>query len=114
MKDHVDVQVPIQPKTAGGSISTRIVSFEANIDRNDFLDRICAYMGLSRQDANLGYKWNFERRGDHPHRLVTVEDIDEAFERAVKLSSSKRRKKEVVMEVVDLVRRSPGPSFSTW
>ena len=97
------MQIPLQPQHPGGAISTRIVSFEADIDRNDFLGRVCAYMDLTRATAQLGYKRNFERRSDPPHRLITVEDVDEAFERALKLSASKRRKKDVILEVVNLV-----------
>lgn len=96
------MQIPIQPQNAGGTISTRIISFEADVDRNDFLG-VCAYMDLTPATAQLGYKWNFERRSDPPHRLITVEDVNEAFERALKLSSSKRRKKDVILEVVNLV-----------
>ena len=64
---------------------------------------VCAYMDLTQATAQLGYKWNFERRGDPPHHLITVEDVNEAFERALKLSSSKRQKKDVILEVVNLV-----------
>lgn len=53
-KVRVDVQVPLPPAVAGGSASTRIVSFEPDIDRHDFLDRICAHMYLARDSAHLG------------------------------------------------------------
>src|SRR5271170_2296731 len=98
----VEVQIPIKPKTAGGAVSTRLVSFDEDISSGDFLSRVCAYMDLPLDEAQLGYKWNFERRRDPPHRLLTCEDIKEAFEKAIQLSSSKRRK-EVIMEIVDLV-----------
>jgi hypothetical protein len=102
-KARVDVQIPIKAEALGGMISTRTVSFEKGIGHGDFFDRVCAYMELPRDKARLGYKWNFERRNDLPHRLLTSEDLCEAFDKAVEMSNSKRRRKVVIMEIVNLV-----------
>lgn len=96
------MRVPIKPKVPGGAIATKTLSFERDIDHEDFFDRVRAYMDLHRDEAQLGYKWNFERRRDPAHRLLTSEDLTDAFRKAIHMSNSKRRKKEVIMEVVDL------------
>jgi hypothetical protein len=86
----------------GGLVSTRTVSFENDVDRLDFLDRICAYMDMTPSTAQLGYKWNFERRRDLPHRLHTTQDAAEAISETIHLSTVKRRE-NVILEIVDLV-----------
>jgi hypothetical protein len=60
-------------------------------------------MDLPVDEAQLGYRWSIERRRDPAHQLLTAEDLAEAFQRAIELSNEKRRRKKIVMEIIDLV-----------
>jgi hypothetical protein len=99
----VIVRVPLKTTTAGAATTCRDIPFDIQIIPNDFLDRISAYAGVECASNSLGWRFTTDRRTDPIHRLVTSEDVQDAFKMATERLSNKRIKKEVVIEIVDLV-----------
>lgn len=84
-------------------MTCRDVSFAIDILHTDFFDRVCAYMEVPRDSSNLGWRLDSDRRNDPIHRLVTAEDVDDAFKAAIEKRSRIRTKKDVVIEIINLV-----------
>jgi hypothetical protein len=64
-------------------------------------------MNVDPATAKLGWKEAAERRNDPYNRLSSNDDLKNAFDTLIRLQSSSRRKKEVIMEVANLVRNRP-------
>ncbi|KAF8214495.1 hypothetical protein K438DRAFT_2008803 [Mycena galopus ATCC 62051] len=74
----------------------------ADIPPDDFFSRVHARMNVDPTTAILGWKESLERRRDPHHRLSTAQDLSDAFKHLVALQKSLRRKKPVIMEIVNL------------
>ncbi|KAJ7456408.1 hypothetical protein B0H11DRAFT_1739317 [Mycena galericulata] len=72
-----------------------------NIPPHDFFSRIHARMNVDPATAILGWRESQERRKDAPHRLSNAEDLLDAFKRLTTLQNNSRRKKPVIMEIVN-------------
>ena len=72
-------------------------------------------MNLDPTSAQLGWKTNNEPKHAPAHQLSTPADIDNAFKKLMKMKSSTRCQKEVVMVIVHLVCWPPHPNHnSNW
>jgi hypothetical protein len=60
-------------------------------------------MEIERHSASLGWKFTTDRRSDPSRRLMTSDDVDHAFKCAVDRIKTARIKREVVIEIVNLV-----------
>ncbi|KAJ7165220.1 hypothetical protein C8R46DRAFT_900628 [Mycena filopes] len=80
--------------------STQLV-LPADIAPHDFFSRIHAQMNLDPTTAILGWKEAAEPRRDAPHKLSSSQDLADAFRRMIDLQKSTRRRKPVVMEIVN-------------
>ncbi|KAJ7263545.1 hypothetical protein C8J57DRAFT_1629725, partial [Mycena rebaudengoi] len=87
---------------------TTTLVLPSDIPATDFFSRIHAQMNVNPTTAVLGWKESAERRRDPYHRLESAEDLDGAFKCLVKLQTSTRHKKDVIMEVVNLVLQRDG------
>ncbi|KAJ7676418.1 hypothetical protein B0H17DRAFT_1139856 [Mycena rosella] len=83
------------------TVNTTLV-LPSDIPATDFFSRIHAQMNVDPTTAVLGWKESAERRRDPYHRLASAEDLNGAFKSLIKLQTSTRRKKDVIMEVVNL------------
>ncbi|KAF7328413.1 hypothetical protein MVEN_02557000 [Mycena venus] len=79
----------------------------ANIPSIDFFSRIHARMNIDPATATLGWKESQDRRRDPHNRLSTAQDLSDAFKRLITLQN-RRRKKPVIMEVVNLEVQADG------
>lgn len=82
---------------------TTTISFSFDVSSEDFYDRVCCAMALSRESAKLGWKGCDERKRDGFHRLETAEDLGGVFEMHRPMLLSTRRVKPVFVEISDLV-----------
>ncbi|KAJ6571919.1 hypothetical protein B0H19DRAFT_890423, partial [Mycena capillaripes] len=74
----------------------------SDIPAGDFFSCVHAHMNVDPATANLGWKELSERHKDPYHRLSTDKDLRDALKVLVDLMKSTRRKKAVVMELVNL------------
>jgi hypothetical protein len=79
------------------------IEVEGDIECRDFFDRICAAMSLDPANAQLGWKSNDDTKHGPARRLSTDADINDAFISLIKMKNNTRRRKEVVMQICDLV-----------
>ena len=94
---HVTVRIPVNNKLA------RDIRFPSAIPHVDFMDRICAAMDLDPNTAQLGWKSNDEPKRSRAHQLSTQADMNDAFQKLIKMKDNPRRYKEVIMEIIPLV-----------
>ncbi|KAJ6456520.1 hypothetical protein C8R45DRAFT_795249, partial [Mycena sanguinolenta] len=73
-----------------------------DISAIDFFSRVHAQMGVNPETAVLGWKESAERRRDPYHRLSTPQDLKDALKQLLALQRSLRRRRPVVMELVNL------------
>jgi hypothetical protein len=101
--DRVVVRIPVNDK------STKDIDIPVDIPYDDFVSRVCAAMNLTPATAELGWKSIDNAKRDPARQLATENDLRDAFHVLVKAKKNTRRKKEVVMQMVHLVR--PGISI---
>ena len=70
-------------------------------------------MNLDPTSAQLGWKTNDEPKHALAHQLSTPADVDNAFKTLMKMKSSTRHQKEVVMVIVHLVRWPLHPNHNS-
>ncbi|KAJ7127664.1 hypothetical protein C8R44DRAFT_616163 [Mycena epipterygia] len=101
----ITVKVPVygavKKDKKAPTVTTTLV-LPSDIPATDFFSRIHAQMNVDPTTAVLGWKESAERRKDPYHRLESAEDLDGAFKCLAKLQTSTRRKRDVIMEVVNL------------
>ena len=98
-------QIPIHTTKANVPTTCVEVTFTVSDSRDDIFSRICAYMDIPRDYKKLGWRLNSARRSDPPRRFLTSEDVDSAFKEASEARGSGRRKKRVVIEIINTVGR---------
>ncbi|KAJ6453081.1 hypothetical protein C8R45DRAFT_847233 [Mycena sanguinolenta] len=98
-----DLQPPFSPSRVpqNKTVITNII-LPYDISPIDFFSRVHAQMNVDPETAVLGWKESAERRRDPYHRLSTPDDLKDAFKQLLALQSSARRRKPVVMELVNL------------
>ncbi|KAJ6524827.1 hypothetical protein B0H19DRAFT_1085201 [Mycena capillaripes] len=106
------VNVPVYGATANKTVMTTIV-LPYNILPLDFFSRIHAQMNVDPATAVLGWKESAERKKDPYHRLSSTEDLTDALNQLSALQNSTRRKKPVIMEVVNLPLQEVQPDGKT-
>ncbi|KAJ6624468.1 hypothetical protein B0H10DRAFT_2212580 [Mycena sp. CBHHK59/15] len=74
----------------------------ANIPPDDLFSHLHAQMNVNPTTASLGWKESAERRRDPYHRLSSTEDLQDAFKQLTTLMASSHRRKQVIMEIVNL------------
>lgn len=74
-----------------------------DIPPKDFLSRVCANMNIPVEGAQLAWKSSDEAKKAQPRRLLTDDDVRQAFSEFRPVLSSTRRVKPVWMEVINLV-----------
>ncbi|KAJ6614275.1 hypothetical protein B0H10DRAFT_1803816 [Mycena sp. CBHHK59/15] len=74
----------------------------ANIPPDDLFSHLHAQMNVDPTTASLGWKESAERRRDPYHRLSSTEDLQDAFKQLTTLMASSHRRKQVIMEIVNL------------
>ncbi|KAJ6607194.1 hypothetical protein B0H10DRAFT_1956454 [Mycena sp. CBHHK59/15] len=87
-------------KDKNKQMKTQLV-IPTNIPPDDFFSRVHARMNVDPATAILGWRESQERRKDAPHRLSNAEDLLDAFKRLTALQNNSRRKKPVIMEIVN-------------
>jgi hypothetical protein len=99
----VEFRVPLN--TTDKNISTTYVDhFYAESDHPlDIFDSMRATMNLPKTYEHLGWRLSTARRTDPPHRLLTSQDIASAFKAVRAEHMSGRKKKKVVIEIVNTV-----------
>lgn len=65
-----------------------------------------AAMNLDPTTALLGWKTSDEAKRAAAHELTTDSDVDNAFKAILDIQNKPRRKKEVMLEIIHLVRLS--------
>ncbi|KAF7977228.1 hypothetical protein HWV62_4323 [Athelia sp. TMB] len=101
----LDVQMPYKSasRRPGDNIVVGMINFQLDIPPEDFLSRVCAQIGISREGARLGWKSQGDDKQRAPwHRLETHDDVRQTFAHFDKLKKDPRRRKAVVMEIADL------------
>ncbi len=100
----VPFQIPINTTKADTPTTTVEVTFTTDDIRDDIFSRICAYMDVPRDYGKLGWRLSSSQRSDPPRRFLTSQDIDSAFKEAAGVrNSGKKKKKRVVIEIVNTV-----------
>ncbi|KAK6992308.1 hypothetical protein R3P38DRAFT_3191538 [Favolaschia claudopus] len=108
---NITVDVPVygttenNKKKKAAPVLTRII-VPADLPPADFLSRMHAQMNVDPETAMLGWKEAQERRGDPYHRLSSEQDGPDQTSR--EYSFGTRRKKEVVMQIVNLEEQTNG------
>jgi len=69
------------------------LSFPADNNRNDLLDRVCAAINVDRATAQLGWKTNDDGSHAAAQELKTVHNVDQAFAALTHKMSNPRRHK---------------------
>jgi hypothetical protein len=87
-----------------GGKATKDIEINVNITLQDFTSRMCANMGLDPATAQIGWKTLDDAQRMPAQQLATEDDLKNAFRDLLKLKNSTRRKKEVVMLIIHLVR----------
>ncbi|KAG1890619.1 uncharacterized protein F5891DRAFT_1282558 [Suillus fuscotomentosus] len=92
--------------------TTYVDNFYAESDHPlDILDSTRAAMNLSKKYEHLGWRLSTARRMDPPHRLLTSQDIASAFKAVRAEQVSGRKKKKVVIEIVNTAGIVSDPSL---
>ncbi|KAG1739065.1 hypothetical protein EDB19DRAFT_1829010 [Suillus lakei] len=96
--------VRIPQHTTNTNIATAYVDvgFVDNILPSDVLDRIHAYMDISPEDSELGWRLSTDHRSDLPARLKTSFDLKNAFQSARAKRYSGKKEKDVKIEISNL------------
>ncbi|KAJ7939021.1 hypothetical protein B0H13DRAFT_1851190 [Mycena leptocephala] len=99
---NLDVHIPcLVPGKS--DIVTKILTFDIKgTIPNDFLDRVCATVGKTRDAAELGWKSCDAKKKEAPKALRDVNDVTHAWNAHERLLKSTRRTKPVYMEIVDM------------
>ncbi|KAJ7893658.1 hypothetical protein B0H14DRAFT_2559642 [Mycena olivaceomarginata] len=100
----LDLEVHI-PCTVPGKSDTvaKILTFDIKgTIPNDFLHRVCATMGKTRDAAELGWKSCDAKKKEAPKALREANDVTHAWNAHEGLVKSTRRTKPVYMEIVDM------------
>ncbi|KZP17770.1 hypothetical protein FIBSPDRAFT_956878 [Athelia psychrophila] len=74
-EDIVDLQFSIPRNTATVRAKGTVVVFWCDIAFTNWLFCVCEIMGLNVNTAELGYKYNGQRVGDHPTQLLSDNDL---------------------------------------
>ncbi|KAJ7089961.1 hypothetical protein C8R44DRAFT_648573, partial [Mycena epipterygia] len=99
---NLTINVPLYgSKTNDKKIISANLVVPADIPPTDFFSRIHALMNADPAVAILGWKESTEHHRYPYHRLSSPQDLQDAFKTLVRLQSGRRRK-PVVMEVVNL------------
>ncbi|KAJ6529731.1 hypothetical protein B0H19DRAFT_1082841 [Mycena capillaripes] len=102
---NITVEVRVEGTTENGqkgpTVKTKII-LPVDIPPADFFSRMYAQMNVDPATATLGWKEAAERRNDPHNRLSSNDDLKNVFNTLIRLKSSSRRKKEVIMEVANL------------
>ncbi|KAF8493760.1 hypothetical protein F5888DRAFT_1636507 [Russula emetica] len=94
-------QIPINTTKANTPTTTVEVTFAANDIRDNIFSRICAYMDVPRGYGKLGWRLNSAQRSDPPRHFLTNQDIDSTFKEATGVRNLGKKKKCVVIEIVN-------------
>ena len=83
---------------------TTTISFQSDVEWDDFYDQVCDTMALSCESAQIGWKDCDEKKREPYHRLGNAGDLYGAFEMHCPMLLSNHRIKPVYVKVTDLVR----------
>lgn len=72
-------------------------------NRMDMFDSMRATMDVPKTYKHMGWRLSTARRTDPVHRLLTTQDLNSAFKAARTEQNSGRKKKKVVIEIVNTV-----------
>jgi hypothetical protein len=89
---------------------TKDVPINIDITFQDFVSRMCAIMGIDPTTAKLGWKSSDDTQRAPARQLVNEDDLKNAVCDILKMQSSTRRTKQVVMRISDAVSFSPDSS----
>lgn len=67
--------IPRNTATVGAEVTRTVVVFRCDVAFADWLLRVCEIMGLDVNEAELGYKYDGQRVGDHPIQLSSDDDL---------------------------------------
>lgn len=81
--------------------TTKSILLPSDTPPNDAFDRICSNLDVRTEKANLGCRFNDDKKTDPPQQL-NIDTLPAIFQRAVDLLTNKRRKKEVFISVENL------------
>ncbi|KAG1789842.1 uncharacterized protein HD556DRAFT_1446632 [Suillus plorans] len=99
--EKVEFCVPLDTTDTNKS-TTYVDHFYTESDHpQDIFDSMRATMNLPKAYEHLGWRLSTARRTDPPHRLLTTQDIASAFKAVRAEQASGRKKKKVVIEIVN-------------
>jgi hypothetical protein len=99
----VEFRVPLNT-TDKNKYTTYVDYFYTESDHPlDMLDSMKATMNIPKTYEHLGWRLSTARRSDPPHRLLTSQDVASAFKAVRAEQASGRKKKKVVIEIVNTV-----------
>ncbi|KAJ7264707.1 hypothetical protein C8J57DRAFT_1331706 [Mycena rebaudengoi] len=105
---NLDVHIPCRSSDRASKndlIVTKILTFDINgTIPTDFLDRVCATMGKTRDVAELGWKTCDAKKRDAPNMLRDADDVKTAWKAHEGLLKSTRRLRPVYMEIFDMAK----------
>lgn len=99
----VKFRIPLHTMDINQSVTCVDQSYSESDCRLDIFDRIKAMMDVPTTYEHLAWRLSVARRKDPPHRLLTSYDIDDAFKAVRTEQGSGRRKKRVVLEIINTV-----------
>ncbi|KAG1878468.1 hypothetical protein C8R48DRAFT_668563 [Suillus tomentosus] len=99
----VEFRVPLNT-TDKNKYTTYVDYFYTESDHPlDMLDSMKATMNIPKTYKHLGWRLSTARRSDPPHRLLTSQDVASAFKAVRAEQASGRKKKKVVIEIVNTI-----------
>ncbi|KAG2084603.1 SNF2 family N-terminal domain-containing protein [Suillus discolor] len=116
--EKVKFRISLHTMDSNQSVTCVDQSYSESDCRLDIFDRIKATMDVPTTYEHLAWRLSVARHKDPPHRLLTSHDIDDAFKVVRTEQGSGRRKKKVVIEIINTmptlkerpVKRSPESS----
>ncbi|KAI9068730.1 hypothetical protein FKP32DRAFT_1754243 [Trametes sanguinea] len=76
----VDCDVPLNTMDITQDVVLRAESLPTSLEPTDFLERICALVGVRRETARLAYKWHTDTANAAPRALSTDADVHNLFD----------------------------------
>ncbi|KAG1896552.1 uncharacterized protein F5891DRAFT_1280581 [Suillus fuscotomentosus] len=111
--EKVEFRIPLNTMDKDKS-TTYVDNFYAESDHPlDILDSTRAAMNLSKKYEHLGWRLSTARCMDPPHRLLTSQDIASAFKAVRAEQVSGRKKKKVVIEIVNTMSVPKGKQIKS-
>lgn len=88
---------------AGAQRKKSRLDLEVSLSFDDFWSRACAKMDLDPNDAELGWKFEGQLKGDLCNELGSADDLEDLFEKAIQ-KEKRKHTRDVEVNMHNLVR----------